>query len=392
MKTIHIHIWAQRLEKTPTTVFEALEELRKLLREDPIAKREFFQAAREGWRFERFSRQDQVALVLWAAIKEALEKTRQHLGVGVKNQESTLKVRLDPQHKAQPQVASFPWKGPDGQVYLAFPWDMLERIHPHLTFTHPQYGKGEVLEVKGQVVVARFRVGRKRLALRAVKQMVTDPYAARPDRRVAEAKGAVERFLASGEEIRSLSRIEREEELAGNPNFSEGLVSQETVERLAKAGVSVDPYNLQELASLVGSLPAREEKFKEAVLGIDTLRTRDGKCFASRKQPDLWETKAAPDASESFTVLIEAQGAHAALVEILQGEEGWSASEVRPHLSKLAKALQKADAKRLFGRLQEISALRQLKVELHRAGFAPVRAVAYRDSTGEVVYTAPTYG
>lgn len=143
---------------------------------------------------------------------------------------------------------------------------------------------------------------------------------------------------------------------------------------------------------MVDSLSAREEKFKEAVLGIDTLRARDGKCFASRKQPDLWETRAAPDASESFTVLIEAQGAHAALVEILQGEEGWSGSEVRPHLSKLARALSSSDARRPFGLLQEIAALRQLKVELHRAGFTPVRAVAYRDSSGEVVYTSPAYG
>jgi len=33
-----------------------------------------------------------------------------------------------------------------------------------------------------------------------------------------------------------------------------------------------------------------------------------------------------------------------------------------------------------------------LKAELHRAGFAPTRAVAYRDASGEVVYTAPVYG
>jgi len=89
--------------------------------------------------------------------------------------------------------------------------------------------------------------------------------------------------------------------------------------------------------------------------------------------------------------MLEAQTAQAALAEMLQGE-GWSVSEVRPHLSKLARALSPADAKRLFDLLQEIAALRLLKVELHRAGFAPTRAVAYRDASGEVVYTAPVYG
>ena len=387
MKTIHIHVWAQRLQKSPSSVLEALEALRHLLRTDPIAKREFFQAAREGWRFARFSREDRVALVLWAALKEALQKTRKRLGV--KDRESTLKVRLDLQHKVQPRVVPLPWKSPEGRIYQVFPWDLTQRVRPGVTFTHPQYGKGEVLEVKGQVVVACFRVGRKRLALRAVKQMVGDPYAAYPDRRVAEAGRWLEGFLASGEEVRGMSRIEREEELAGNPHFSQGLIAPETVERLAKVGIAVDPYSLEELASLVNALPTREEKFKEAVLGIDTLRTCDGKCFASR-QPGLWETKAAPDAFESFSVMLEAQMAHTALAEMLQ--EDWSASEVRPHLKKLARALSPVDAKRLFDLLQEIAAIRLLKAELHRAGFAPTRAVAYRDASGEVVYTAPVYG
>jgi hypothetical protein len=388
MKVIHIHVWAHRLGTNPTTVHEALEALRHLLRTDPIAKSEFFQAAREGWRFERFSREDQVALVLWAALKQALEKTRERLGV--KDRKSTLKVRLDLQHKGQPGVTSFPWKSPEGRVYPVFPWDLVERVRPGITFTHPHYGKGEVLEVKGRVVLARFQAGRKRLALRAVKQMVGDPYAAYPDRRVAEARRWLERFLASGEEVRGMSRIEREEEFAGNSHFSEGLIAPETVERLGKTGILVDPHNLQELASLVNALPTREERFKEAVLGIDTLRTRDGKCFASR-QPGLWETKAAPDAFESFSVMLEAQTAYTALAEMLQ-EEGWSASEVRPHLKKLARALSPVDARRLFDLLQEIAALRLLKVELHWAGFAPTRAVAYRDASGEVVYTAPVYG
>jgi hypothetical protein len=360
MKTIHIHVWAHRLGTTPSTVLEALEALRQLLRTDPIARREFFQAAREGWRFTRFSREDRVALVLWAALKEALQKTRERLGV--KDRASTLKVCLDLRQKVQSGVVCFPWKSPEGRVYPVFPWDLAERVRPGVTFTHPQYGKGEVLEVKGRAVLARFRAGPKRLALRAVQQLVGDPYAAYPDSRVAEAKRHLERFLASGEEVRNLSRLEREEEFAGNPHFSAGLIAPETVERLGKTGI----------------------------LGIDTLRTRDGKAFASRK-PGLWETKAAPDAFESFSVMLEAQTAHVALTEMLQ-EEGWSVSEVRPHLKKLAKALSPADAKRLFHLLQEIAALRLLKADLHRAGFALTRAVAYRDASGEVVYTAPAYG
>lgn len=329
-----------------------------------------------------------MALVLWAALKEALQKTRERLGV--KDRASTLKVCLDLRQKVQSGVVCFPWKSPEGRVYPVFPWDLAERVRPGVTFTHPQYGKGEVLEVKGRAVLARFRAGPKRLALRAVQQLVGDPYAAYPDSRVAEAKRHLERFLASGEEVRNLSRLEREEEFAGNPHFSAGLIAPETVERLGKTGILVDPHDLQELASLVDALPAKEKKFKEGILGIDTLRTRDGKAFASRK-PGLWETKAAPDAFESFSVMLEAQTAHVALTEMLQ-EEGWSVSEVRPHLKKLAKALSPADAKRLFHLLQEIAALRLLKADLHRAGFALTRAVAYRDASGEVVYTAPAYG
>jgi len=225
--------------------------------------------------------------------------------------------------------------------------------------------------------------------LKAAKGMLVDRYAQAPDRRVADAKVAVERFLSSGEEVRSMSRLEREEELAGNPHFSEGIISEEVRGYLERSGYRVDPNDLQGLTLLVDSLPAREEKFKEGILGITILRTRDGKCFASRK-PGLWETKAAPDAFESFTVLVEAQGAHVVLTEMLQ-EEGWSVSEVRPHLKKLAKALSPADARRMFDLLQEIAALRLLKAELHRAGFTPVRGVAYR-SSGEVVLTVPVYG
>jgi hypothetical protein len=216
-----------------------------------------------------------------------------------------------------------------------------------------------------------------------------DHYAQAPDRRVADARDWLERFLASGEEVRGMSRLEREEEFAGNPHFSEGLISPETVERLERAGYRVDPNDLQGLTSLVDSLPTREEQFKEGILSISMLRTRDGKAISFRK-PGLWETKAAPDAFESFTVLVEAQGAHVVLTEMLQ-EEGWSVNEVRPHLKKLARALSSADAKRLFDLLQEIAALRLLKVELHRAGFTPVRGVAYR-SSGEVVLTVPVYG
>ncbi|MGK0620059.1 hypothetical protein [Meiothermus cerbereus] len=352
-----------------------------------MAKREFFKAARENQRFERFSRDDRVALIVWAALKEALEKTRRRL---VQKTPSTLVVRKDDRLKEEVKgVKSVgTWKGPD-KVYEVFPWDTKVTLRKGAEINHPQYGKGYVQEVSDRHALVRFKAGPKKLALKAAKGMLVDRYAQAPDRRVADAKGWLERFLSSGEEIRSLSRLEREEELAGNPHFSEGLISQETVERLERAGYRIDPYSLEGVDSLVDSLPAREEKFKEGVLGITILRTRDGKAFASRK-PGLWETKAAPDAFESFTVLVEAQGAHVVLAEMLQ-EEGWSVSEVRERLRELAKALPPADAKRLFGLLQEIAALRLLKAELHRAGYAPVRAVAYRDSSGEVVYTAPVY-
>lgn len=386
-------VWSSRIQaalgREPRSVEEALEGLRQVLRRDGVSKEEFFRAAREGWRFERFPKGDRVALIVWAALKEALEKARKHLGHGTP---STLVVRKDDSVKEEVKGVKpvGTWKGPD-RVYEVFLWDLRTAVRKGTQIQHPQYGQGTVLEVNGNAVTVGFKVGRKKLALKATKRMLLDKYAAQPDRRVADAKGALERFLSSREEVRSLSRLEREEELAGNPHFSEGLVSQETVERLAKVGIAVDPYNLEGLASLVDSLAAREEKFKEGVLGIAILRTRDGKAVGFRK-PGLWETKVAPDAGrESFAALVEAQMAHAVLAEMLQGE-GWSVSEVRERLRELAKALPPADAKRLFGLLQEIAALRLLKAELHRAGFAPVRAVAYRDSSGEVVYTAPVYG
>ena len=386
-------VWSSRIQaalgREPRSVEEALEGLRQVLRRDGVSKEEFFRAAREGWRFERFPKGDRVALIVWAALKEALEKARKHLGHGTP---STLVVRKDDSVKEEVKGVKpvGTWKGPD-RVYEVFLWDLRTAVRKGTQIQHPQYGQGTVLEVNGNAVTVGFKVGRKKLALKATKRMLLDKYAAQPDRRVADAKGALERFLSSREEVRSLSRLEREEELAGNPHFSEGLVSQETVERLAKVGIAVDPYNLEGLASLVDSLAAREEKFKEGVLGIAILRTRDGKAVGFRR-PGLWETKVAPDAEqESFAALVEAQMAHTALMEMLQ-EEGWSAGEVRERLRELAKALPPADARRLFGLLQEIAAIRLLKRELHRAGYAPVRAVAYRDSSGEAVYTAPVYG
>jgi len=385
-------IWSSRIQaalgREPRSVQEALEGLRQVLKVDGVSKQEFYQAAREGERFERFSREDRVALMTWAALKEALEKTRKHLG---HETPSSLVVRKDESVKEEVKGVKpiGTCKGPD-KVYEVFPWDTRVTLRKGAEINHPQYGKGYVQEVSDRHALVRFKAGPKKLALKAAKGMLVDRYAQAPDRRVADAQGWLERFLSSGEEVRNLSRVEREEEFAGNPHFSEGIISEEVQGYLERAGYRVDPHNLEELASLVDALPAREEKFKEGILGITTLRTRDGKAFASRK-PGLWETKAAPDAFESFNVMLEAQMAHAALTEMLQ-EEGWSASEVRPQLRKLAKALSPADAKRLFHLLQEIAAIRLLKAELHQAGFAPTRAVAYRDSSGEVVLTVPVYG
>ncbi|PZA07462.1 hypothetical protein [Meiothermus sp. Pnk-1] len=384
-------IWSSRIQaalgREPRSVQEALEGLRVVLKGDGVSKEEFFQAARKGERFERFSRDDRVALITWAALKEALNKTRRSL---VQETASTLVVRKDDSVKEEVRGVKpvGTWKGPD-RVYDVYLWDLKDTLRKGVQVRHPQYGSGYVQAVEGHTTTVRFACGTKKLHTRAVRSMVVRRDW--EDRRVADAKGWLERFLASAEEVRGMSRLEREEELAGNPHFSEGLVSRETVSLLERVGYRVDPHSLEELASLVDSLPTREEKFKEGVLGIAILRTRDGKTVGFRK-PGLWETKVAPDAEqESFATLIEAQGAYAVLAEMLQ-EEGWSVGEVRGHLSKLARALSSADAKRLFGLLQEIAALRRLKVELHRAGFSPVRAVAYRDSSGEVVYTAPVYG
>ncbi|MWR36424.1 hypothetical protein GN073_09030, partial [Helicobacter pylori] len=224
-------VWSGRVQaalgREPRSVQEALEGLRQVLRRDGVSKEEFFQAARKGERFERFSRDDRVALITWAALKEALEKTRKHLGHGTP---STLVVRKDDSVKEEVKGVKpvGTWKGPD-RVYEVFPWDLRTAVRKGTQIQHPQYGQGTVLEVNGNAVTVGFKAGRKKLAMKATKRMLLDKYAAQPDRRVADAKGALERFLSSREEVRSLSRLEREEELAGNPHFSEGLVSQETV-------------------------------------------------------------------------------------------------------------------------------------------------------------------
>jgi hypothetical protein len=336
-------IWSSRIQaalgREPRSVQEALEGLRQVLKGDEVSKEEFFKAAREGWRFERFSREDKVALVTWAALKEALGKSAQRLG---QKAPSSLVVRKDDSVKEEVKGVKpiGDWKSPEGRVYDVYPWDIPTRVRKGARIRHPQYGQGTVLEVNGNAVTVGFKVGRKKLALKAVKGMVVDRYGHQPDRRVADAKGWLERFLASGEEVLAASRLEREEELAGNPHFSEGYVSQEMLARLEVLGFRVDPYSLEELQGLASLLPQKEAVLRELL----------------------------PELPEEFS-LSEAQ-AIARQKGFSSKEEGLKAGMV----------------------IKEIAALRALRAELERAGFSPIRAVAYRDSSGEVVYTAPVYG
>lgn len=208
---IRTAIWSSRIQaalgREPRSVQEAFEGLRAVLKGDEVAKREFFKAARENQRFERFSRDDRVALIVWAALKEALNKTRRSL---VQETASTLVVRKDDSVKEEVKGVKpiGDWKSPEGRVYDVYPWDIPTRVRKGARIRHPQYGQGTVLEVNGNAVTVGFKVGRKKLALKAVKGMVVDRYGHQPDRRVADAKGWLERFLSSGEEIRSLSRLE----------------------------------------------------------------------------------------------------------------------------------------------------------------------------------------
>ncbi len=340
-------VWSSRVQaalgREPRSVQEALEGLRQVLRRDRVSKEEFFRAAREGWRFERFPKGDRVALIVWAALKEALEKTRRRL---VQETASTMVVRKDDRLKEEVKGVKpvGHWKSPEGRVYDVYPWDVPTRVRKGARIRHPQHGQGTVLEVNGNAVTVGFKAGRKKLALKDAKRMLLDRYAAQPDRRVADAKGALERFLSSGEEVRSMSRLEREEELAGNPHFSEGIVSQETLRLLEGAGLVLEEADdLEGLHDLVEALPAREEKVRGALEEL------------GHPLP-----------------------------------ERWSVTEVASALKGLPTPPRKKA--RLWELLKEVSALRALKAELHRAGYAPVRAVAYRDSSGEAVYTAPVYG
>ncbi|MCL6567612.1 MAG: hypothetical protein K6T35_01700 [Meiothermus silvanus] len=336
-------VWSSRVQaalgREPRSVQEALEGLRAVLKGDGVSKEEFFKAAREGWRFERFSRDDRVALIVWAALKEALEKTRRRL---VQKTGSTMVVRKDDRLKEEVKGVRTigTWKSPEGRVYDVYPWDVSTRVRKGVQIAHPQYGQGTILEVDGNAVTVGFKAGRKRLALKAVKGMILDRYAGAADRRVADARGWLERFLASGEEVRVSSRLEREEELAGNPHFSEGLVSEELRERLEALGLGPEEYTLEDLQERASLLPRKEAALRELL----------------------------PELPEGFC-LSEAQR--------LARQQGFASKEEGLKAGAL---------------LQEIAALRALRAELHRAGFAPVRAVAYRDSSGEVVYTAPVYG
>lgn len=335
-------IWSSRIQaalgREPRSVQEALEGLRQVLKGDEVSKEEFFKAAREGWRFERFSREDKVALVTWAALKEALGKSAQRLG---QKAPSSLVVRKDDSVKEEVKGVKpiGDWKSPEGRVYDVYPWDIPTRVRKGARIRHPQYGQGTVLEVNGNAVTVGFKVGRKKLALKAVKGMVVDRYGHQPDRRVADAKGWLERFLASGEEVRASSRLEREEELAGNPHFSEGIISQEVVSRLEEVGIRVDPYSLEDIQRALGLLPQKEAALRELL----------------------------PELSQEFS-LSEAQQL---------ARQGLSSREEALKVGRL---------------LKELAVLRGLRFEVQRAGFAPLRAVAYRDSSGEVVYTAPVYG
>lgn len=343
---ISVAVWCNRVQaalgREPRSVEEALEGLRKALK-DEVSKKEFFEMARrQGDRFESFSRNDRVALVVWAALKVALEKTRRYLD---QKNPSTVVVRKDPKVKEGSRRVIGTWRSPEGRVYEVLPWD----IRP--------------------------------------KKGTRDPWATHPDRRVADAKAEVMRFLSSGEEVRGVSKLEAEAAVGGNPHFSEGYVSTETVNRLEKVGLSANPYDLEGLVSLAATLSDKEQKLKEGIRELCLLRSCDG--VAIRKPGIGWETKVSHGGS--LTPLVEALIVLEALVEALQGE--WTVSEVRESLRALEAALEPADAKRLSSLLEEVGALRLLKVELHRAGYAPVLGVAYRDpATGEVVYTAPVYG
>ncbi|ADH62479.1 hypothetical protein Mesil_0550 [Allomeiothermus silvanus DSM 9946] len=335
-------VWSSRIQaalgREPRSVQEALEGLRAVLKGDEVAKREFFKAARENQRFERFSRDDRVALIVWAALKEALGKSAQPLG---QKAPSSLVVRKDNSVKEEVKGVKpiGDWKSPEGRVYDVYPWDIPTRVRKGARIKHPQYGQGTVLEVNGNAVTVGFKVGRKKLALKAVKGMVVDRYGHQPDRRVADAKGWLERFLASGEEVLAASRLEREEELAGNPHFSEGIISQEVVSRLEEVGIRVDPYSLEDIQRALGLLPQKEAALRELL----------------------------PELSQEFS-LSEAQQL---------ARQGLSSREEALKVGRL---------------LKELAVLRGLRFEVQRAGFAPLRAVAYRDSSGEVVYTAPVYG
>lgn len=335
-------VWSSRIQaalgREPRSVQEALEGLRAVLKGDEVAKREFFKAARENQRFERFSRDDRVALIVWAALKEALGKSAQPLG---QKAPSSLVVRKDNSVKEEVKGVKpiGAWKSPEGRVYDVYPWDIPTRVRKGARIKHPQYGQGTVLEVNGNAVTVGFKVGRKKLALKAVKGMVVDRYGHQPDRRVADAKGWLERFLASGEEVLAASRLEREEELAGNPHFSEGIISQEVVSRLEEVGIRVDPYSLEDIQRALGLLPQKEAALRELL----------------------------PELSQEFS-LSEAQQL---------ARQGLSSREEALKVGRL---------------LKELAVLRGLRFEVQRAGFAPLRAVAYRDSSGEVVYTAPVYG
>lgn len=306
-------------------VEEVLEALRAKWRRDETVRNLLTRAAEEGYIL--VDTKDMPPHYI-AALHTVLSRLRDRLG----KEPSTLTVKKGGKGKEEHKGKTWIWEAPEGVRYTVHPYDLTPKEERYWS-----YG----------------------------------------DRRVEEARKWVEDFLAGAEVEEKPSFLEEALAHEDNPHFQQDLLPEDLQEALR----SFTPWkgSLKELQALVDGLPAREERFKQAILSISALV--EGDKLVAVKLGDLWEVKG------NTTRDLEAIVAMMGLQQLVRGE--WNVHEVRPLLRKAGPYIPNLD---LEAQLEAISALRRTKWYLEQYGRRR-QVLVYRDpATGEPVLRYPVIG
>lgn len=303
------------------SVEEALESLRALWKEDDGVKRELTAAAKAKEGFVLVDTKD-IPPHFVAAVRVALKRLQERLAPS----QPATKVWQDPAKREDRRpTKSWSWTSPEGVAYTVYPHDLPPK----------------------------------------------DKYWAYPDRRVQEAKKWVENFLITGEVEEAPSLWEEALEREDNPHFRLDVLGEELDEGLRLLGWD---GNLKELPALVDRLPAKEKQFSEALGSIDALVDPEKREAVAVRMGDAWQFTAFNERIlTAMIALTQAQELAA------QGE--WSVPEMRAKLLKFMPYVPIWNKLHIL--LDEIAILRRLRHRLQEV--AKPRAMAYRDSSGEVV-------